>query len=76
MFGGFPFHDFEHGMGGRARHHGPVNNSRYYDVLGVEKTCTPGEMKKAYQRLALRMHPDKGKGQTGLEIQGVCENEG
>ena len=32
----------------------------YYDTLGVSKTADQKEIKKAYRKLALRMHPDKG----------------
>lgn len=34
----------------------------FYDVLGlqeVRKTCTDGEIKKAYRKLSLLTHPDK-----------------
>jgi DnaJ homolog subfamily B member 4 len=32
----------------------------FYDTLGVAKDCTPDQLKKAYRKLALKTHPDKG----------------
>jgi curved DNA-binding protein len=32
----------------------------YYSTLGIAKTATPDEIKKAYRKLASQHHPDKG----------------
>lgn len=39
----------------------------YYSVLGVTKTATQGEIKKAYRNLAKKYHPDKTNGNSSLE---------
>ncbi|PSC75824.1 molecular chaperone [Micractinium conductrix] len=50
----------EEGAATEKRRGGPVNNSRYYEVLGVEKTASDAEIKKAHRKAALKHHPDKG----------------
>ena len=39
----------------------------YYDVLGVSKTASADEMKKAYRRLAMKYHPDRNKDDAASE---------
>ncbi|KAJ9154511.1 hypothetical protein P3X46_027834 [Hevea brasiliensis] len=49
-------------------------NKDYYAILGVEKTCSVEEIRKAYRKLSLKVHPDKNKAPGSEEaFKKVCK---
>jgi DnaJ family protein A protein 2 len=49
-----------------------VDTDKYYKVLGVDKAASAEEIKKAYRKVALKEHPDKGGDPEAFKVATVA----
>jgi hypothetical protein len=42
------------------RFRGGTIDNEYYDILGLQRSCSLNDIKKAYRLKAMKLHPDRG----------------
>jgi DnaJ homolog subfamily A member 2 len=64
------FHSFGGGRGAPK----DVDNSKFYEILGVEKDASQDDIRRSYKKLAMKLHPDRGGNQEKFqELQHAYE---
>lgn len=48
------------------------DNTKYYEILGVSKSASPDDLKKAYKKAAIKNHPDKGGDPEKVFLLSIC----